>query len=173
MNSARQSVPPAAPAQLWERVVRDYQRVCLLHRQVRRCESRRIIEQELPLSICAWAEHAPGDGAEKVRLLDAMFERERARVEDTWAANELIRQQLAEDLVPALAQEIASEVRRAVALLPSPAPLAAQSSSAPAPVAPPTQAGRSQPRTEATDIAAIIDFLLAQEAAQTRPARAA
>lgn len=173
MNSVRQTVPPSRSSQLWEKVVSDYQRACLLHRQVRRCESRRIMEQDLPLSIYAWAEQAPGDGAEKVRQLDAMFERERARVEDAWAANELIRQQLAADLVPALAQEIAQEVRRAVALQPSPAPLAESRIPTPAQLAPPAPMSRVQPRTGATDIPGIIDFLLAQEAAQTRPARAA
>jgi hypothetical protein len=163
--------PVAGADALWQCVVSDYRRASLLQRQRRLAESRLVLEQNLAASILDWSESTAEEGAVKVRRLDQMFRSERARLEDAWLANET-NHRLAESLLPSLAEQIASEVRRAVAAhhvppapaaVPVGAALPMSSVPAPRPVSSPV-------RALASDIPSIIDALFAQELAASAAA---
>lgn len=163
--------PAAGSAALWQRVVSDYRRASLLQRQRRLAESRFVLEQNLAASILDWSESTTEEGAVKVRRLDEMFRCELARLEDACLASEM-NHRLADSLLPSLAEQIATEVRRAVAAqLVSPATVAAPVVLVPSkPPAPPPDAVPSQARALASDIPSIIDTLFAQELAASAAA---
>lgn len=167
-----ESVPnlPTArtPDALWQQIVQDYRQLCVLQRQARRADSERLLRDELPARILAWAELDGADGAAKARRLDDMFQAEQRSLTEAWLIEQTVAQRLHSDLLPALSAQINEEIQRAMQrhaparpLPPTPAPM-------PAPVLAPSIVPRSEPgraraRASVGDIPSIIDLILEQE----------
>ena len=154
------------PDALWQRIVQDYRQLCVLQRQARRAESDRLLRDELPACILAWAEQDDADGAEQARRLDEMFQQEQRRLADVWLLQELMEQRLRTELLPALSARIDAEVRRAVkrnASCLAPAPVAAPAPQPMPTILPLAETSSRSTRVPAGDIPSIIDLIFEHE----------
>jgi hypothetical protein len=165
------NLPTACPPDaLWQQIVQDYRQLCVLQRQARGAECDRLLRDELPTRILAWAEQDGADGAAKARRLDDMFQAEQRRFADAWAIEQTVAQRLRSDLLPALSAQINEEVQRAIQRhVPSrPLPSAAGPVPVSVPCPAPSMVQRSEPaharaRASVGDIPSIIDLILEQE----------
>lgn len=154
------------PDVLWQHIVQGYRQLCVLQRQARRAESDRLLLEELPARILAWAEQDDSDGLEQALRLDEMFSQEQRRLADVWFLQEFMEERLRTELLPALSARIDAEVQRAVkrsasCLAPAPAP-----APAPLPVAsavPLAKVSSAASRISAGDIPSVIDLIFEQE----------
>ncbi|KAF0180167.1 MAG: hypothetical protein FD161_945 [Limisphaerales bacterium] len=154
------------PDALWQRIVQDYRQLCVLQRQARRAESDRLLRDELPARILAWAEQDDADGAEQARRLDEMFQQEQRRLADVWLLQELLEQRLRTELLPALSARIDVEVQRAVkrnASCLAPAPVAAPAPQPMPTILPLAETSSRSTRVPVGDIPSIIDLIFENE----------
>ncbi len=167
MAESATNLPPArTPEALWQRIVQDYRQLCALQRQARAEESDRLLRDELPARILAWAEQDPSDGTAKARRLDQMFQREHQRLADAWMLEELLEQRLRSQVMPALTARIDAEVRRAMQAPAASRPELHISEPAPRPaptVIPLAESCTRPARVSVGDIPSIIDLILHQE----------
>ncbi|MBM3848069.1 MAG: hypothetical protein FJ405_17500 [Verrucomicrobia bacterium] len=87
---------------LWNQVVTDFRRVCLLKHQGRTAESDSLLQTQLPASIAAWSRDTDHDPILKKRQLQEMFLMEERRIEEAWAVRDLIF----DDLKTALLEDV-------------------------------------------------------------------
>lgn len=151
----------------WEKVVRDFRRLCVLRRQDRRDESEALLRQELPRSISDWAQHDPSAPDHKRSRLDEMFQQEQRRMDEVALLNELLSSQLMDTFLPVVCSSVCSavgeELRKA----------GAGRDSGTAPVLRETRpAAEPAPRRRVAfdDIPGVIDLLL-DDAASATPRR--
>lgn len=152
----------------WARVVGLFRKVCILHREGKHSESRRILEHDLRRGIAEWAKVSPKDAQTKRSKLEQMFGEEQRRVDDAWMVQSMILRQFSEQILPALSNRLVSELRTAMH------PAAMPSSFAPAqPVAATSLLEDDAPlepesRVAFDDVAGMIDILLSSEAGRRR-----
>ncbi len=84
----------------WNRVVTKYREVCVFRRESRFEESERVLKEELPDIIAAWAMASPEPIATKRAELEAMFAAERKRVDEVLQVRRLINNQTTEQFIP-------------------------------------------------------------------------
>lgn len=140
----------------WEKVVRDFRRLCLARRQQRQEESDHVLHADLPQSIAEWSRTEPGDAHAKKAQLDQMFQREQRRIDDAWVLHELLSLRLADELVPTICSRVGDELRR-ITGAPAAPPRHPAGGTRPLPMAMLT------PRVAIDDIPGIIDLLLNEE----------
>lgn len=138
----------------WDKVVSHFRQVCLLHREGRTTDSRRILAEELPRSIAIWSRGSGLDPTAKRMALERMFREEQRRIDDAWLVQKWVLDRMSEELIPVLCSRLAEEVRDAVTGQLDPGH--------PRPRRPvPTFATRS--RVAVDDLPGIIDLVLSEQ----------
>ena len=142
---------------LWTQLVADYRQACLLTREGRAEEARGIVNEKLPQKIALWSREDTRSAAEKRSALEVMFSSEQISMDSWFFSHQALTNRLAQTLIPAIRQQISQEMREAFAHH----PLDRMSNSV---------SGTSKPeRIRFDDIPAMIDSLLAQQAADYGP----
>jgi len=100
--------------QLWDQVVGDFRRLCLLRRQKKWIEADLILNSDLPRSIANWSEVFEGQPADKKARLDAMFQAEQRRLDEAWFTMDLLTARLKEEIVPSICAQVTEQVRSSV-----------------------------------------------------------
>ena len=142
---------------LWSQLVAEYRQACLLRREGRAEEAQGVVSEKLPQTIALWSRDDARSEAEKKAALGKMFSNEQISMDSWFFAHQALTNRMAQTLIPAIRQQIGQEVRQAFALHASDR----MSNSA---------TGASKPeRIRFDDIPAMIDSLLAQQAADYGP----
>jgi hypothetical protein len=140
----------------WEEVVALFRRMCFLRRQGKAAASEAILKHRLPETIAAWSQNSGRDAGAKKAQLDNMFQVEQRRVDDAFSLHELSALQWQEDLLPALVNSLAREIKQTVR-----EQFAAQAArNEESPSFPPSV---YRPRIAFDDIPAVIDLIAAEE----------
>jgi hypothetical protein len=100
--------------QRWEKLVADFRQLCLLRRQKKWIESDIVLNSDLPRSIASWSEVFDAEPASKKSRLDAMFQAEQRRIDESCFAMELVTCRLEEEILPSMCARITEQVRAAV-----------------------------------------------------------
>ena len=95
----------------WDKVVTKYREVCVLRREARVTESERVLKDELPGVIAAWAAANPRPITAKKAELEAMFAVERKRVDEALTLRRILTAQMNEQMLPLLHARVAEEVK--------------------------------------------------------------
>ena len=96
----------------WEKVVVKFREVCVLRREFKLAESERALKEEMPGVIAAWSAVNPAPIATKKAELETMFATERKRVDQTLVMQRLLAGQMSEQLLPAMREQVAEEVKK-------------------------------------------------------------
>ena len=96
----------------WEKVVVKFREVCVLRREFKLAESERVLKEEMPRVIAAWSAVNPEPIAAKKAELETMFATERKYVDQTLVMQRLLAGQMSEQLLPAMREQVAAEVKK-------------------------------------------------------------
>ena len=135
----------------------EYRQACLLKREGRAAEAQGIVNESLPQTIALWSREDPRSTVEKKAVLEKMFSSEQVSMASWVSAHQALTNRMAQTLIPAIRQQIGQEVRQAFAL--QAADRMSNSASG---------ASKSE-RIRFDDVPAMIDSLLAQQAADYGP----
>ena len=148
--------------QLWDEIVRDFRRACLLKRAGKVSESAAVLNDALPKAIAAWSRNDPRDSVTKRQELTMMFKSEERRVEAEFAVQQLAANQAMETILPALRSGLMRDLKESVLeelALTSDTLHAAQASR----FSRDTSWGQARPRIKFDDIVGVIDTVQAEQ----------
>jgi len=96
----------------WDAIVELFRAACILHRDGKEWESRRIVKEELPPLIKQWMQILPSGlkNDAKADLRD-MFTREQSLVDQGQKLQKLYKETLVKHIIPKIEQRIASKYR--------------------------------------------------------------
>lgn len=98
--------------QRWDAIVERFRNACILHRNGKEWESRRIIKEELPPMIKAWMQMLPPGLKEDAKAdLRDMFTREQSLVDHGHKLQRLFKETLVKRIIPQVEARIASKYR--------------------------------------------------------------
>jgi hypothetical protein len=109
-----ESLIAEAPERTWSKIVTTFREVCILRKQGRLDEAKRILESDLPKMISLWSQSSPEEIVSKRRELENMFRTEEKKIDDAWLVQKLVATRLTEDLVPSLCSQIAAGLKEVV-----------------------------------------------------------
>lgn len=95
----------------WSQVVNLFRQACILHREGKVPESRQIVEHDLRRGISDWTKSCVQTPTAKRARLETMFKEEQRRVDDAWMVQSLVVRQLSQQIIPALSNRLAAEIR--------------------------------------------------------------
>ena len=99
---------------LWQQVVLDFRRACLLRYEGKHGESCKVLDQELSKSISVWSERSTGDSSAKREALNEMFRAEQRRIDDAVLVHKMVSKSLSHELLPSMFNVVTQEIREAV-----------------------------------------------------------
>ena len=98
--------------QRWDAIVDRFRAACILHRNGKEWESRRIIKEELPPVIKAWMQMLPPGLKEDAKAdLRDMFTREQSIVDQGYKLQRLFKETLVKRIIPQVEARIAAKYR--------------------------------------------------------------
>lgn len=98
--------------QRWDAIVERFRHACILHRNGKEWESRRIIKEDLPPMIKQWMQMLPAGLKEDAKAdLRDMFTREQSIVDQGHKLQRLFRETLVKRIIPQVEARIASKYR--------------------------------------------------------------
>lgn len=98
--------------QRWDAIVDRFRTACILHRDGKEWESRRIIKEELPPLIKQWMQMLPSGLKEDAKAdLRDMFTREQSLVDQGHKLQRLFKETLVKRIIPQVEERIASKYR--------------------------------------------------------------
>lgn len=98
--------------QRWDAIVERFRSACILHRDGKEWESRRIIKEELPPLIKLWMQMLPSGLKEDAKAdLRDMFTREQSIVDQGHKLQKLFKETLVKRIIPQVEERIASKYR--------------------------------------------------------------
>lgn len=98
--------------QRWDAIVERFRTACILHRNGKEWESRRIIKEELPPMIKLWMQMLPAGLKEDAKAdLRDMFTREQSIVDQGFKLQRLFKETLVKRIIPQVEARIASKYR--------------------------------------------------------------
>ncbi|MDQ8202957.1 hypothetical protein [Pelagicoccus sp. SDUM812003] len=98
--------------QKWDAIVERFRAACILHRNGKEWESRRIIKEELPPLIKSWMQILPVGLKEDAKAdLRDMFTREQSIVDQGHKLQRLFKETLVKRIIPQVEARIASKYR--------------------------------------------------------------
>lgn len=98
--------------QRWDAIVERFRMACILHRNGKEWESRRIIKEELPPLIKQWMQMLPAGLKEDAKAdLRDMFTREQSIVDQGHKLQRLFKETLVKQIIPQVEARIASKYR--------------------------------------------------------------
>lgn len=98
--------------QRWDAIVERFRTACILHRNGKEWESRRVIKEELPPLIKEWMMMLPVGLKEDAKAdLRDMFTREQSLVDQSYKLQRLFKETLVKRIIPQVEAKIASKYR--------------------------------------------------------------
>ncbi len=96
----------------WDAIVERFRHACILHRDGKEWESRRIIKEELPPLIKQWMQMLPTGLKEDAKAdLRDMFTREQSIVDQGQKLQRLFKETLVKRIIPQVEERIAAKYR--------------------------------------------------------------
>lgn len=96
----------------WDAIVTRFRHACILHRDGKEWESRRIIKEELPPLIKQWMQMLPSGLKEDAKAdLRDMFTREQSIVDQGQKLQRLFKETLVKRIIPQVEERIAAKYR--------------------------------------------------------------
>lgn len=96
----------------WKLIVERFRTACILHREKREAESRRIIKEELPELIKSWIKLLPTSLKEDAKAdLRDMFTKEQSLVDQGMRLQNVFRETLVKRIIPQVEEQIAAKYR--------------------------------------------------------------
>ncbi len=96
----------------WTLIVERFRAACILHRENRETESRRVIKEELPELIKSWIKLLPTSLKEDAKAdLRDMFTKEQSLVDQGIRLQNVFRETLVKRIIPQVEEQIAAKYR--------------------------------------------------------------
>ncbi len=96
----------------WKLIVERFRAACILHREKRESESRRIIKEELPDLIKSWIKLLPTSLKEDAKAdLRDMFTKEQSLVDQGMRLQNVFRETLVKRIIPQVEEQVAAKYR--------------------------------------------------------------
>ncbi len=96
----------------WKLIVERFRAACILHREKRESESRRIIKEELPDLIKSWIKLLPSSLKDDAKAdLRDMFTKEQSLVDQGMRLQNVFRETLVKRIIPQVEEQVAAKYR--------------------------------------------------------------
>ena len=100
--------------QLWDEIVRNFRRACLLKRVGKAAEAGVVLNDTLPKTIAAWSRSDPREGATKREALAVMFREEQRHADEDFAVKQLAAHKAMAAVLPGLRSGLMRELKESV-----------------------------------------------------------